>query len=235
MLPRTIWSPGRRPRAARPGPPLVASGMKAGVSTGPCGVWRMPARASPSRASIANSPATPGYGPHHGCGISERPVIAAGCGIPSSSSIVGATSARMPPSRSLAPCDGDEERHRVERVGGVRLAVGLEHLLAVAVIGGDEAGAARSRRPRRRLGRGSASTASTAWIAAGSTPVWPTMSGLAKLTRMKSYLPLAIARRRPRRRRRRRSSRASGRRWRRRAARGRACGPRPRRAPRGRR
>jgi len=31
-----------------------------------------------------------------------------------------------------------------------------------------------------------ASTASTAWIAAGKTPVCPTMSGLAKLTRMKS-------------------------------------------------
>ena len=41
--------------------------------------------------------------------------------------------------------------------------------------------AALAVRPPRRPGRGSASTVSIAVTAAGMTPVWPTMSGLAKL------------------------------------------------------
>ena len=112
---------------------------------------------------------------------SERPVISAGCSIPSSASTVGATSARMPSPSSRAPSSGDDERHRVERVGGVRRAVLLEHLVGVAVVGGDDAGAAACRAPPRRRSPRHASTVSTAFTAAWITPVWPTMSALAKL------------------------------------------------------
>ena len=77
--------------------------------------------------------------------------------------------------------DGDDQRDRVERVRGVGAAVGLEHVIGVAVVGGDHARAAGlvhggddlaealRRRSRRRA------------TAAGMTPVWPTMSALAKL------------------------------------------------------
>ena len=74
--------------------------------------------------------------------ISDLPVIASGWGMPRSWSAVGATSARMPWSRSSQSLGGDDQRHRVERVGGVGRAVGLEHVVAVAVVGGDDAGAA---------------------------------------------------------------------------------------------
>ena len=79
---------------------------------------------------------------------SERdgPVIAAGWGRPMISSIVGATSQMRPPVRSFALAIGVvhvEERHRVQRVRGVRRAgLGVDHLLAVAVVGGDDERAA---------------------------------------------------------------------------------------------
>ena len=61
------------------------------------------------------------------------------------------------------------------------VAVRLEHLLGVAVVGADEADApcrptASTTRPRQ------ASTVSTARTTAGITPVCPTMSGFAKFT-----------------------------------------------------
>ena len=76
-----------------------------------------------------------------------------------------------------------DERHGIRRVGRVRAdAVGLEQLLGVAVVGRDEADARRAhasrRRPRREQRRPSRRRATTA----GMTPVWPTMSGFAKLT-----------------------------------------------------
>ena len=73
---------------------------------------------------------------------SERPVICSGCSIPSSASAVGATSARIPSPSSASAPGGDDERHRVERVRGVGRAVLLEHLVGVAVVGGDDARAA---------------------------------------------------------------------------------------------
>ena len=52
-------------------------------------------------------------------------------------STVGATSASTPPLRKVNPEAVTIERHRVERVRGVRRAVGLEHVVGVAMIGGD--------------------------------------------------------------------------------------------------
>ena len=75
----------------------------------------------------------------------------------------------------------DPERHRVGGVRGVRAAVGLDHVLAVAVVGGD----AEQAPPRRDGGDErpmQASTVSMPRTAAATTPVWPTMSALAKLT-----------------------------------------------------
>ena len=70
-----------------------------------------------------------------------------GMAIPSSSRTVGARSARPPPSRSSRPDAVSDERHGVRRVRRVRAdAVGLEHLLGVAVVGRDEADAAERRR-----------------------------------------------------------------------------------------
>ena len=73
-----------------------------------------------------------------------------GCSMPSNSSTVGATSARMPPllaQRGIAA--GHDQRHRVQRVGGVGAAVGLEHVVGVAVVGGHDAHPAAARgRPR---------------------------------------------------------------------------------------
>ena len=63
--------------------------------------------------------------------------------MPSISRIVGATSASTPPSGSqLRTLDGDDHGHRVQRVRGVGRAVVLEHLVGVAVVGGDEQRAA---------------------------------------------------------------------------------------------
>ena len=55
--------------------------------------------------------------------------------------------------------------------------------------------AARLLHGARRRRRGSASTVSIAATAAGITPVWPTMSGLAKLMIPKRGVVLAPARR----------------------------------------
>ena len=87
------------------------------------------------------------YGPkarlRHGLlSRSECPVIAAGWGMPSSSSIVGATSQMRPPGVELRAAVGVvhvEERDGVRRVRGVRLARRrVLHQLAVAVVGRDE-------------------------------------------------------------------------------------------------
>ena len=113
--------------------------------------------------------------------ISERPVIAAGCSIPSSSSTVGATSASTPPLAQRQPGHGDDHRHRVERVGRVGAAVGLEHVVGVAVVGGDQAGAAGRVHRADDLAEAAVDGLDRASTAAGITPVWPTMSALAKL------------------------------------------------------
>ena len=53
-------------------------------------------------------------------------------------------------------------------------------MVRVAVVGGDDAGAADSWTAATTSAK-QASTVSIALTAAGITPVWPTMSGLAKL------------------------------------------------------
>ena len=82
--------------------------------------------------------------------MSERPVMPGGCGIWSNCSIVGATSARMPssPQLSVGPLRHDEvERHRIGGVRGQRLAgIVLDHLLGVAVVGGNQRRAALGHR-----------------------------------------------------------------------------------------
>ena len=121
-------------------------------------------RAGPSSSRTRNPSmsGSSGHQPRPTCTSRETPVISAGCGSPSSSSIVGATSQMRPPRRSRALRVGVvdvEQRHRVERVRGVGLAGRrVLHQLAVAVIGRDEDRAASRarrlddlrRRPRRR-------------------------------------------------------------------------------------
>ena len=76
----------------------------------------------------------------------------------------------------------EDDGNRVRRVGRHRLVrAGHEHLLGVAVVGRDDhrsAGRQRGVDDPAKLG----STASVAVTAALMTPVWPTMSQLAKLT-----------------------------------------------------
>ena len=62
-------------------------------------------------------------------------------------STVGARSPSLPPVAQVRARERHDERHRVRRVRGVRRAVGLEHLLGVAVVGGHERDAARAARP----------------------------------------------------------------------------------------
>jgi hypothetical protein len=64
--------------------------------------------------------------------------------------------------------------------GRVGRAVLLEHLVRVAVVGGDESTPPASRTARTTSPR-HASTASHAGDRGGIEPVWPTMSALAKL------------------------------------------------------
>ena len=95
---------------------------------------------------------------------------------------------------------GDDQRHGVQRVRRVGRAVRLEHVVGVAVVGGHHAHAAALVDGRDHLRRGSASTVSTAVTAAAITPVWPTMSALAKLMipkRGASRQPRATRTRRP--------------------------------------
>ena len=112
--------------------------------------------------------------------ISERPVIASGCGIPSRSSAVGATSARMPPSRSSRPSavtisgTGLSEWAVLGEPSGSSMWSQLPWS-AVTMQAPPLASTAATTSPRQ------ASTVSTAVTAAGITPVCPTMSGLAKL------------------------------------------------------
>ena len=76
-----------------------------------------------------------------------------------------------------------DQRHGVRRVRRVRAdAVGLEHLLGVAVVGRDQADTAELGRRARRRGRGSGRPSRPPRSRPGSSPVWPTMSGFAKLT-----------------------------------------------------
>ena len=58
------------------------------------------------------------------------------------------------PASSRSPCRVTISGTGLERVGGVGRAVGLEHVLGVAVVGGDDAGAAARRVPRARPLRG---------------------------------------------------------------------------------
>ena len=168
---------------------------------------------------------------------SERPVISAGWSIPSRSSAVGATSARMPPSRRSTPRAGDDQAApgwSSARCSGEPSGSSMWSALPWSAVTMQRA--ADSRAPPRPPRRGTRPRPRPPATAAGITPVWPTMSGFAKLM---------IAERGDRRPcqpldegvggRARRSSRASGRRWRRRGASRRGSAPPPPTPPRGRR
>ena len=137
-------------------------------------------------------------------GISDRPVISAGCAMPIMCSSVGATSARRPFVDELLPLEAvvdDDQLDVVGRVGGVRAAGGgVDHLLAVAVVGGDDRDAALPLRRRRGSGRRRCRRARRPSPPPSSTPVWPTMSPLAKLTTIRSYSAAVDPLRPPRRR-----------------------------------
>ncbi len=121
--------------------------------------------------------------------VSEVPVISRGCFRPISSSRVGATSASRPSRSDGRAAAHQQHRDRVGGVRGVRAAGrGVAHLLAVAVIGGDQ------QRAALLFHRGG--DAAEAGIhrlhgldRGGRLPVWPTMSGLAKFSTIRSYLP----------------------------------------------
>src|SRR6185436_16741680 len=126
-------------------------------------------------------------GPHDSCtckfcryASSERPVISGGCSIPSSASAVGATSARMPsPDSESAPAVTTKGTgFRECAVSGDPSSSSISSALpwsAVTMQAPPAAWTVSSTRPRH------SSTASTAFTAASITPVWPTMSALAKL------------------------------------------------------
>src|SRR4051794_38540238 len=120
--------------------------MKAGVRIGPWVVWMTPVRARPSRAPISK---------RRRCG-SWR--ISAAYGSPARRTRSGLADdqgsschrlrlldpeqlqggrgdvSEDPAVTQLNAVGGDDERHRVERVRGVGRAVGLEHVVAVAVV-----------------------------------------------------------------------------------------------------
>ena len=98
-----------------------------------------------SRTGLASARASPAV--RAGCTCRSSPRAAPR---PAARARSGATSARMPPSRSSPTSRGHDQRHRVHRVRGVRAAVRLEHVVGVAVVGGDDAGAAGLRAPPRR-------------------------------------------------------------------------------------
>ena len=86
-----------------------------------------------------------------GASLASRfwPVISGGGARPSRPSTVGREVAELAALAQVRARERDDERHGVRRVRRVRRAVGLEHLLGVAVIGGHERDAARAaRRPR---------------------------------------------------------------------------------------
>ena len=67
---------------------------------------------------------------------------------------VGATSARMPPSRSSSPSTVTISGTGFSECAVFGRAVRLEHVVGVAVVGGDQAGAARAAAPPRPPRRG---------------------------------------------------------------------------------
>jgi hypothetical protein len=100
---------------------------------------------------------------------------------------VGATSPRTPPSRSSGAGGTADQHagHRVRRVGRVGHAVGRSICSALPWSATTRAAPPRSARAASTT-PSAASATSQARTAASSTPVWPTMSGLAKLIRTKA-------------------------------------------------
>ena len=94
--------------------------------------------------------------------------------------MVGETSARIPPSRSVRSGAVTITGTGLRECAVFGRTVVVEHVVAVAVVGGDQA------HPARRLHRlddlrQAGVDGLDPLTAAGITPVWPTMSGLAKL------------------------------------------------------
>ena len=86
-----------------------------------------------------------------------------------------------------------DKRYLIGRVSCPRLAGCLiNHHLCITVIGADKENASGCLDGFNSTSY-AASTVSIALIAADSTPVWPTISGFAKLMMMTSYLPDSIA------------------------------------------
>ena len=116
------------------------------------------------------------------------PVISVGACSPSSPSIVGATSAKMP-SRSARRAA--HRRTRIRCTGLVVCAVNgppsssiICSALPWSAVISVEPPSSRTRSTMRPM---HVSTTSSAVMAAVSTPVWPTMSALAKFSTTKSY------------------------------------------------
>ena len=78
------------------------------------------------------------------------------------------------------------EMDQVRGVSGVRRSIGIAHLLAIAVIGRDQSIFRLTTRVRAQSARDNSSMVSTALIPAATTPVCPTMSGLAKFRMIRS-------------------------------------------------
>ena len=192
-------------------------GSRANVATSLCphpGRLRVRGHAvdlwAPSQAPTKNSaerifiPARGPQGPwmgQDGTSPSMRlvPVISSGLGMSSNSRIVGAMSYRAPPSLSstfFGLLADQDEGHRVSGVCRLHLArLRIDHLLGVAVVRRDH----RHPSPLRTIASAilpmQLSTVSIALTAAGMTPVWPTMSPLAKLTMITGSSPLSMVRR----------------------------------------
>ena len=126
----------------------------------------------------------------------DSPVISAGFSMPISSISVGMISARRPPSRRVyfGSAVYKDKRNRIGRMCGKRCAsLIIDHLLCISVVCADEELSRRSLSLLLLPCRHSSSTASIALIAAGITPVWPTISGFAKFVMITSYFPEVIA------------------------------------------
>ena len=98
-------------------------------------------------------------------------------------------SARRPPSRSLQSVAYHTEGHRVGGVGGEGFAVLSYHLVGVAVVGGNQQNAVHLLDGGGYLADAGVHSLHGGLPRRSNTPVWPTMSQLAKFRIITSYSP----------------------------------------------